>query len=136
MRFHVHVVSSTNIKVQWNPVKVTPLKVNNRFTSTAEVGPRFLCSLQGCHASFTRPRETAILKKCPREIGVLVPIPCEAPSWVSGPLVKSAFFVPSPRETPSWVSGPLLKSAFWCPALVKCPRGYRNPREIGFLLSL
>ena len=27
--------------VQWKPVKVTPLKVNNRFRSTADVGPVF-----------------------------------------------------------------------------------------------
>ena len=27
--------------LQWKPVKVTPLKVNNRFTSTAGVGPVF-----------------------------------------------------------------------------------------------
>ena len=27
--------------IQWKPVKVTPLKVNNRFTSTARVGPVF-----------------------------------------------------------------------------------------------
>ena len=63
-------------------------------------------TVKGCHASFTRPREKAILKNCPHEIGVLVP---------------------SPRETSSWVSGPLMKSAFWCPALVKRPHGYRDP---------
>ena len=29
------------VNIQWKPVKVTPLKVNNRFTSTADVGPVF-----------------------------------------------------------------------------------------------
>ena len=33
--------SRLDIFVQWKPVKVAPLKVNNRFTSTADVGPVF-----------------------------------------------------------------------------------------------
>ena len=28
-------------KIQWKPVKVTPLKVNNRLRSTVDVGPVF-----------------------------------------------------------------------------------------------
>ena len=31
-----------NKLLQWKPVKVTPLKVNIRFTSTADIGPVFL----------------------------------------------------------------------------------------------
>ena len=29
------------LKIQWKPVKVTPLMVNNRFKSTAYAGPGF-----------------------------------------------------------------------------------------------
>ena len=29
------------IQVQWKPVKVTPLKVNNRLRSTVDIGPVF-----------------------------------------------------------------------------------------------
>ena len=33
---------------------------------------------QGCHASFTRPRETASFENCPREIGLFVHSPLES----------------------------------------------------------
>ena len=54
----------------------------------------FFCC-QGCHASFTHPRETATFENCPREIGLL----CTA-------LLKMVFLTFSPLE--NWFSrGPL-----------------------------
>ena len=41
MSLFPYLKNKSYVKVQWKLVKVTPLKVNNRFTSTAYVGPDF-----------------------------------------------------------------------------------------------
>jgi len=38
----------------------------------------FYENIQGCHASFTRPRETDTFENCPREIGLFVHSPLES----------------------------------------------------------